>query len=133
MLGHIAVGAPCSCCNDTIDQRKTKRREQRQVEQEIAEGLLDFNERNPVAVTLTNHVTPEQSPLRQHIHSKVPRPEDGRPPVLAQVGWLGQTGGIYALDDAPYDSREPGGFAPLLIQIGTWEKDPESGAWFIHE
>ncbi len=41
--------------------------------------------------------------------------------VMAQVGWIGQTGEVYAPDDQPMDSREPGGFSPLWMAIGTWE------------
>jgi hypothetical protein len=42
-------------------------------------------------------------------------------PVIAQVGWLGATGTVYALDDQPLDGREPGAFSPLYIRVGTWE------------
>lgn len=41
--------------------------------------------------------------------------------VMAQVGWAGHTGSVYALDDEPRDRREPGGYTPLYIQIGIWE------------
>lgn len=40
---------------------------------------------------------------------------------MAQVGWMGFTGNVYALDDQPFDAREPGGFGPLYIPVGTWE------------
>lgn len=32
---------------------------------------------------------------------------------VEQVGWIGQTGAVYALDDPPRDWREPGGYSPL--------------------
>lgn len=52
---------------------------------------------------------------------------------MAQVGWLGhKAGGVYALADQPLDGREPGGFSPLYIQIGTWE-DLGDGKWGIRE
>lgn len=41
--------------------------------------------------------------------------------VMAQNGWVGHTGRVYALDDPPRDSRELGGYSPLYIAIGTWE------------
>lgn len=41
--------------------------------------------------------------------------------VMSQVGWLGHTGSVYALDDVPRDRREPAGYAPLYLQIGVWE------------
>lgn len=36
--------------------------------------------------------------------------------TFAQVGWLGQTGAVYGLDDKPGQS-ERGGFFPLYIEI----------------
>lgn len=53
-------------------------------------------------------------------------------PVMRQIGWLGQTGAVYEFDDAPYDGREPGGFSPLYIQVGTWE-DLGDGHWGIKD
>jgi hypothetical protein len=41
--------------------------------------------------------------------------------AISQVGWLGATGEVYALDDPPYDSREPGSFTPLYMAVGVWE------------
>lgn len=41
--------------------------------------------------------------------------------AMAQVGWMGFTGEVYALADPPYDQREPGGLSPLYIALGTWE------------
>jgi hypothetical protein len=41
-------------------------------------------------------------------------------PVMAQVGWMGQTGAVYRLDDEPRDGREPGSYRPLYVQIGEW-------------
>ena len=55
--------------------------------------------------------------LPMHVGRSVAR---GSEVALSQVGWLGQTGTVYALDDEPRDCREPGSYAPLLIQIGTW-------------
>jgi len=52
--------------------------------------------------------------------------------ALAQVGWTGQTGAVYNIDDAPYDDREPGGFAPLYIQVGTWV-EYDDGVWRIED
>jgi hypothetical protein len=49
---------------------------------------------------------------------RLPRDSDA---VMAQVGWIGQSGYVYALDDQPRDAREPGGYSPLYIQIGVWE------------
>lgn len=49
------------------------------------------------------------SDLSQSNHLDHVHPEWG----VEQVGWIGQTGAVYALDDAPYDTREPGGFSPL--------------------
>lgn len=39
--------------------------------------------------------------------------------ALAQIGWLGQTGQTYGLDDKPGDT-ERGGFTPLYIQVGRY-------------
>lgn len=41
--------------------------------------------------------------------------------VMAQVGWLGHSGSVYALDDEPHDQRERGGYAPIYLQVGRWE------------
>lgn len=57
--------------------------------------------------------------LSLHIHTTVPR-VNSQNLALAQVGWIGQTGEVYALDDQPMDSREPGSFQPLYIAIGKW-------------
>lgn len=53
-------------------------------------------------------------------------------PVIAQVGWLGASGAVYALDDQPLDGREPGSFSPLYIRVGTWE-DLGDGKWGIKD
>jgi hypothetical protein len=37
---------------------------------------------------------------------------------MAQVGWLGQTGEVYALDTGPTKDQEPGEFMPLYIEDG---------------
>lgn len=60
------------------------------------------------------------SRLKLHENRLIPR-EHSLNKVLAQVGWIGQSGQVYALDDQPMDGREPGSFQPLYIQIGTWE------------
>ena len=57
--------------------------------------------------------------LVQHRHAK-PLPRDANP-VMAQVGWLGASGTVYALGDSPSDGRERGSYSPIYIQIGTWE------------
>lgn len=57
--------------------------------------------------------------LRQSVHLE---PFPGQDAAYAQVGWLGQTGGVYGLDEHPSDS-EPGGFTPLYIQIGRYVTD----------
>jgi hypothetical protein len=42
--------------------------------------------------------------------------------VWRQIGWIGhRDGSVYSYDDHPMDSREPGGFSPLYVAIGTWE------------
>lgn len=53
-------------------------------------------------------------------------------PVMRQVGWLGQTGAVYELDDEPNDGREPGSYGPLYVQIGVWE-DLGAGKWGIKD
>lgn len=68
--------------------------------------------------------------LRASIQATPMRPTDY--PVMAQVGWLGdRDGAVYALADAPYDDREPGGFSPLYIQIGSWVL--VDGKWTIND
>lgn len=62
----------------------------------------------------------DANPLREHVHFKLPR-ERSKDMTIAQVGWLGQSGSVYALDDPPRGGREPGSYSPLYIQIGTWE------------
>lgn len=52
--------------------------------------------------------------------------------VMAQVGWLGQTGTVYALHDPPRVDREPGSYSPLYIAIGCWE-DLGDGRWGIKD
>jgi len=37
--------------------------------------------------------------------------------IFRQVGWLGQTGAFYKLDEDP-SLTERGGFSPMYIQIG---------------
>jgi hypothetical protein len=57
--------------------------------------------------------------LKNHRHGPtVPRESNL---VLKQIGWLGQTGQVYAYDDQPMDSREPGSFTPLYFAVGVWE------------
>lgn len=50
-------------------------------------------------------------------------------PVMVPVGWMGQTGTIYALDDAPTiaDGREPASYWPIYMQTGTWQM--RKGRW----
>ncbi len=52
-------------------------------------------------------------------------------PAMVQVGWLGLTGTIYALDDAlsPSDGREPASYSPLYVQTGTWRKAKDN--WVV--
>lgn len=52
--------------------------------------------------------------------------------ALAQIGWLGFSGRVYPIGDGPTSAQEPGGFSPLLIQVGTWE-DLGDGAWGIRD
>ena len=68
--------------------------------------------------------------LRQSIHGN-PLPHDDKH-AMAQVGWIGQTGNVYGLDDQPYDSREPGGFSPLYIAVGMWTQIGDGG-WVIDD
>jgi hypothetical protein len=46
-------------------------------------------------------------------------PRDSRA-VMRQIGWLGHTGAVYAMDADP-SRKEKGGYSPLYIQIGVWE------------
>lgn len=57
--------------------------------------------------------------MRMHQHGPV-LPSDSNL-AIAQVGWLGETGTVYELDDQPLDVREPGSFTPLYIAVGVWE------------
>ena len=57
--------------------------------------------------------------LAQHIHGPT-LPRDSNL-ALAQVGWIGATGEVYALDDQPRDGREPGSYSPLYLALGVWE------------
>jgi hypothetical protein len=69
------------------------------------------------------------SSLAMNIRSD-PLPPEARP-VMAQVGWLGQTGTVYQLHPAGR-INEPGGYAPIYIQIGTWiEQEPD--VWVIDD
>jgi hypothetical protein len=44
--------------------------------------------------------------------------KDGERLMFRQVGWLGQTGNFYKLDNPGVTSSgEPGGFSPIYIQI----------------
>lgn len=70
------------------------------------------------------------NPLNPSVQASALRPEYR--PAMAQVGWLGHAhGDVYALRDQPLDDREPGGFSPLYIQIGTWEDD--DGKWVLRD
>lgn len=53
--------------------------------------------------------------------------------ALAQVGWIGQTGEVYALHDPPMDSREPGSFSPLYMQVGVYRRDEETGRPYLDD
>lgn len=68
--------------------------------------------------------------LRQSKHLD-PLPQTSRL-VMAQVGWIGGTDAVYALDDPPMDSREPGSHSPLYIALGVWE-DLGDGHWGIKD
>jgi hypothetical protein len=59
-----------------------------------------------------------------------PLPPDSRP-VMAQIGWVGQSGAVYALGDEPHDRREPGSYRPLYVQLG--ERVDAGGKWIIRE
>lgn len=39
---------------------------------------------------------------------------------VQQIGWLGQTGEVYRLDEPPTAHTEPGSFGPLYIE---WSQD----------
>ena len=68
--------------------------------------------------------------LRPSIQAPPIRPTEL--PVMAQVGWLGhRDGSVYALADPPYDDREPGGFSPLYIRLGSWVN--RDGNWSIND
>jgi hypothetical protein len=58
--------------------------------------------------------------------SKQVKKFEGGTAVFAQVGWLGQTGQVYGLDDKPADT-ERGGFTPLYIGVGEYVTD-ETGS-----
>jgi hypothetical protein len=61
----------------------------------------------------------------------IPR-EQSMNTAIAQIGWIGKTGTVYRLDQPPTSSSEPGGFAPLLISVGTWEHLGNEH-WGIHD
>lgn len=64
-------------------------------------------------------------------HEVLPRSVDAQP-AMAQVGWLGQTGTVYPLDAGPNRVQEPGGFAPLYLQVGVW-KEIEDGTYAVFD
>lgn len=66
------------------------------------------------------------SALKRSVHGEA---FDADRMALAQVGWIGQTGEVYALTDPPRDGRERGGYAPLYIQIGTYVIDDDGRKW----
>lgn len=47
MLGRIALGAFCECCNSNRDTRTSKRRERRLTEVELAEDLAELEREDP--------------------------------------------------------------------------------------
>lgn len=55
------------------------------------------------------------------LHKQGPRLAHNSKQVMSQIGWVGQTGSVYAIDDEPRDSREPGSYQPLYISVGVWE------------
>lgn len=84
-------------------------------------------------MNLTEHARRELGPcgrLAMSIH-RAPLPASDRP-AMAQVGWLGQTGAVYALASPPSKSSEPGSYTPLYMQIGVWV-EVEPGTWVIAE
>jgi hypothetical protein len=68
-------------------------------------------------------------PLASYRMAK-PLPPESRP-VMAQIGWMGAKGAVYALDDEPRDEREPGSYRPLYVQLGEWVV--ADGKWIIGE
>lgn len=69
-------------------------------------------------------------PLHKHGET-IPR-ERSMNIALAQIGWVGKTGTVYPFGQPPNRRNEPGGFAPLLISVGTWE-DLGDGRWGISD
>jgi hypothetical protein len=70
--------------------------------------------------------------LPLHKHGPTTPREQSMNMVIAQIGWIGHTGVVYRLDQAPTSHDEPGGFAPLLISVGTWT-DLGDGRWGISD
>lgn len=68
--------------------------------------------------------------LRESVHGTA---FEGGNMALAQVGWIGQTGEVYALNDPPMDSREPGSHSPLYIQVGVYRRDEETGRRYLDD
>lgn len=73
------------------------------------------------------------STLKLHVHNKYNSPDPKQIPELRQIGWIGQTGAVYALDDQPMDEREKGGFQPLLIQTGTFVYNADNEGYDLRE
>lgn len=69
------------------------------------------------------------SKLAMHIQGKPLAPNNKQ--VMVQVGWLGQSGEVYALAEPPY-GIEKGSFAPLYMSIGTYELNEEY-QYVIHD
>jgi hypothetical protein len=70
------------------------------------------------------------SKLSMSIQGEPMRPESKA--VMAQVGWLGQTGEVYPLKPLPTAEQEPGSYTPLYIQIGEWELN-DNYEYTIHD
>jgi hypothetical protein len=69
---------------------------------------------NPETIAHAETPTAPATPLSPHIHHDHVHPSSG----VEQVGWLGQTGAVYALDDEAGVRTEPGGFSPLYQSRG---------------
>lgn len=66
-----------------------------------------------IDVTATRKDTPMELPIPPDGQSVVPNDRT----AYLQVGWRGQSGTVYAMDDEAGVRSEPAGFAPLWLEV----------------
>lgn len=72
----------------------------------------------------TTTTPPDRRPYRRMCDPGAERntlsPDGARRQLWRQVGWQGQTGALYSLDERPQD-YERGSYAPMFVMVDSWD------------